>query len=244
MQPKTIFCLVIGCIVAILSLSLIPVAESEGVSAVDDTNISNAFSDCNLEDDYNIVLVGETIYYVPDAIYKTTYEYVCESVLHNGVDFDSTTASCFQEYKLVTISGLSEYIESTSNRVDLENISVNNLAVATESVSTMSLSSSDTGVTGVIEYDWGYTVYISGEQISDLTTVGSITATALTLIPGVGALGAVVLGVIAIALSAISLTDYVDTGIAFDVHVVSINYLFGHKIMIPHQPYVWNIRGQ
>lgn len=69
MRLKTIFYSAIGCIALILPFSLIPVAESGGASAVDETNASDASSDCHLEDEYDMELVGEAIYGVPDANY-------------------------------------------------------------------------------------------------------------------------------------------------------------------------------
>lgn len=108
------------------------------------------------------------------------------------------------------------------------------------------------GKSGIEKIPMGYRVYFSGEQVSEISNasnkvsyIAGLIGTMFT-VAGITAPVGVATAVASAIIGAesIVLENYEERGIVFDIEICLIYHVFGHKIVIPHNPWITHIHGQ
>ena len=215
-------------------------------------SINAPVSDASVSDNLIYVEVNEKIYLVSEKQYEQAYEKACEVATDfNSSEeaFNSSLSKSFSNCQSIDISEFNSHVESVTGTLTMAEEAL--VQASTNSSPNVVLSAASGGVTKVEKNDWGDKIFISAHDLSTIASyvgTGSSAAVAVVaVIPALGQVSAAVVAIISTIICSIAISyseSGTGTGIVFDVHTASVSYLYGHKIVIPHTPYISGVCAQ
>ncbi len=179
----------------------------------------------------------ETFQTIPDNVRAQIYiKTLSDCITADGNVNEELFDETFVNYVTQYTQGTFEYASEIQN--PSENTTTLGLTISNSQSTDIG-----SGITKIVLYNWGYKVYLSSTDTSNITNAGTSILSIVEALTGVGIPVAIATAVAGGILSYM-VSNNCQNGIVIDIQICYVSILFGHTILIPHPPIITNIYSQ